>query len=64
MACIKFDFDLPGSLGKREHMKEHLIILDASDKYSIFLKEKYIFLVSSKQNLSRGTNQRNLNKEY
>ena len=44
MVCIKFDFDLSGSLGKKENMKEYLIILDASDqiKYSrdFFFKQK------------------------
>lgn len=43
MAYIKFDFDLPGSLGKKENMKEHLIMLDASNKIFSFFKEKYIF---------------------
>ena len=32
MVSIEFDFDRPGSLDKKENMKEHLIILDASDK--------------------------------
>lgn len=32
MVCIKFDFDLSDSLGKKENMKEYLIILDTSDK--------------------------------
>ena len=50
MVCIKFDFDLSGSLGKKENMKEYLIILDASDKikYSrdfFFLRKKQIFLL-------------------
>lgn len=43
MACIKFDFDLPGSLGKREHMKQHLIRLDASNKIFNFFKGKIYF---------------------
>lgn len=50
MVCIKFDFDLSGSLGKKENMKEYLIILDASDKikYSrdfFFLRKKQTFLL-------------------
>lgn len=32
MVYIKFDFDLPSSLDKKENMKEYLIILNASDK--------------------------------
>lgn len=69
MVCIKFDFDLSGSLGKKENMKEYLIILDASDKikYSrdfFFFKEKTNIFTTKFQSLSRCTNQGNLNKEH
>lgn len=65
MISIKFDFYLPGSLNKKETMKEHFIIL-ASDKIKYSggegLGEKKILTISFQQNLSRCTNQGNLNK--
>lgn len=47
MVCIKFDFDLSGSLGKKENMKEYLIILDASDK--IKYSRDFFFFLRKKQ---------------
>ena len=68
MVCIKFDFDLSGSLGKKENMKEYLIILDASDKikYSrdFFLSKKPNIFTTKFQSLSRCINQGNLNKKH
>lgn len=70
MVCIKFDFDLSGSLGKKENMKEYLIILDASDKikysrdFFFFFKEKTNISTTKFQSLSRCTNQGNLNMEH
>lgn len=52
MISTKFDFYLPGSLNKKETMKEHLIIL-ASDKIKYsggegLEEKKFLLLVSNK----------------
>lgn len=67
MISIKFDFHLPGSLNKKETTKEHLIILASGKiKYSGWggLRKKKFLLLVFQQNLSRRTNQGNLNKRH
>lgn len=48
MVYTKVHFDLPGSLGKKENIKEYLIVLDAFDKtkylgFFFFRKNKHFY---------------------
>lgn len=59
MVYTKVHFDLPGSLGKKENIKEYLIVLDAFDK------TKYLgFFFSGKTNIFTAQFQTESTKRY